>query len=193
VRLCVALRPLGPKAVAAVAFHPVSTAGQAGIEELESQTGQLLSFQPVGKQIFDAQVAYTLLDRYGPGSAQPLGASLETMRGEIRACLPQDVEPPAVFLLHAPVFYGAMVAACVFLDPRADVQAISGLCSQSGFTLTEADNAPTNVSCAGETSLQLAPPTRDLSNPAAWWFWAAADNIRLPATNAVKLAEKLLE
>ena len=193
VRLSHALRSLEPTAVNAVAFQPVSTAGRAGIEELEAQTGQLLSFQPVGKQIFDAQIAYTLLDRYGPRSAHSLGSSLETLRGEIRACWPQAAPFPAVLSLHAPVFYGAMVAACAFLNASTDGQAIARLCADSGFTLTAGDNPPTNVSCAGEVSLQLAPPTRDLSNPAAWWFWAAADNVRLPAMNAVKLAEKLLE
>ena len=192
-RLTVALGSLRPVAVNAVAFQPVSAAGRPGIEELESQTGQLLSFQPVGKQIFDAQIAYTVLDRYGLASSQSLGASLDTIRNEIRACLPEDAQSPAVILLHAPVFYGATVAACAFLDARANAADIAGLCCRSGFTLTAAGSPPSNLSCAGEISLQLAPPARDLSNPAAWWFWAAADNLRLPAMNAVKLAEKLLE
>ena len=52
--------------------------------------------------------------------------------------------------------------------------------------------APSNVSSAGETSLQLAAPHQDTSTPAAWWFWAAADNLRLPAANALKLAEQFL-
>src|SRR5215475_4156548 len=39
-RLASALRPLGLAQLAAVAFEPVSAAGKAGIEELESQTGQ---------------------------------------------------------------------------------------------------------------------------------------------------------
>ena len=32
---------------------------------------------------------------------------------------------------------------------------------------------------------------RMLAQPGSWWFWGAADNIRLPAANAVKLAEML--
>jgi len=193
VRLTVALRSLRPTAVSAVAFQPVSAAGKPGIEELESQTGQLLSFQPIGKQIFDAQIAYTVLDRYGLASSQPLAVSLNGMRNEIRACLPEGTQSPAVLLLHAPVFYGATVAVCAFLEAHSEAADIARLCGQSGFTLTDAGSPPSNLSCAGEISLQLSPPARDLSNPAAWWFWAAADNLRLPAMNAVKLAEKLLE
>jgi aspartate-semialdehyde dehydrogenase len=191
-RLSVALRSHRPTAVNAVAFQPVSATGKPGIEELESQTGQLLSFQPVGKQIFDAQVAYTILDRYGTSSSQSLGTSLDIIRKEIRACLPEDVQVPAVLLLHAPVFYGATVAACAFLGAPASPADIAGLCCRAGFTVTDVENPPSNLSCAGDISLQLAPPIHDLSNPAAWWFWAAADNLRLPAMNAVKLAEKLL-
>ena len=44
---------------------------------------------------------------------------------------------------------------------------------------------------AGETSIQLAKPETDPNAPGTWWFWGAADNIRLPAANAVKLAEML--
>jgi hypothetical protein len=54
------------------------------------------------------------------------------------------------------------------------------------------DSGPNNVSAAGEKMIQLAMPEADPSQAGSWWFWGAADNIRLPAANAVKLAEKLL-
>ena len=192
-RLTLALSSLKPSAVSAVAFQPVSAAGKLGIEELESQTGQLLSFQSIGKQIFDAQVAYTMLDRFGASSGQSLSAALAAIRREVKALIPAGATPPAVQLLHAPVFYGSTVSASAFLGPDLDAAAISKLCVDAGFTLTSDDAAPSNVSPAGEISLQLAPPSPDLSVPGAVWFWAAADNLRLPAANAVKLAEKLLD
>jgi len=34
-------------------------------------------------------------------------------------------------------------------------------------------------------------PEADAVRAGAWWFWGAADNLRLPAWNAVKLAEKI--
>ncbi len=42
-------------------FPPVSERDQPGIEELESQTTNLLSFRPIEQAIFDAQVAFNLL------------------------------------------------------------------------------------------------------------------------------------
>lgn len=191
-RLAIALTSLKPSAISAVAFQPVSAAGKPGIEELESQTGQLLSFQSIGKQVFDAQVAYSMLDRFGPSSKHSLAASLAAIRREVRALLPLGTKSPAVQLLHAPVFYGATVAASAFFDATATASNFAKLCAEAGFLLTDESAAPSNVSSAGEISLQLAPPTADPSTPGAFWFWAAADNLRLPASNAVKLAESLL-
>jgi aspartate-semialdehyde dehydrogenase len=193
-RLTIALRSLNQGALTAVAFQPVSSSGgKAGIEELEAQTGQLLSFQSLGRQVFDAQVAFTMLDRFGAASSQQLQASLEILRREVRSCLPSAMQPPALQLLHAPVYYGTTVTACAFLNPAADATAIANACASVGFSITADDSAPSNVSSAGETSLQLAVPQSDPFQSGAWWFWAAADNLRVPAANAVKLAEKLLE
>src|SRR5215470_6047609 len=84
--LSLALQPLGLKSVVFLCFQPVSEAGRAGIEELESQTSQLLSFQSIGKPVFDAQVAFALLDGFGPASSQNLMSARERVRGEIEAC-----------------------------------------------------------------------------------------------------------
>ena len=49
-------------------FPPVSERDQPGIEELESQTTNLLSFRPIEQTVFDAQVAFNLLSGYGEES-----------------------------------------------------------------------------------------------------------------------------
>ena len=193
-RLTMALRTFKLGALTAVAFQPVSSsAGKSGVQELESQTGQLLSFQPLGKEVFDAQVAFTMLDRFGAASHHNVQSWLDILRREVRSCLSDDIRTPALQLLHAPVYYGTTVASCALVSAAADAAALAKSCASVGFSLTPEDAAPDNVSSAGETALQLAPPRPDPSSPGTWWFWAAADNLRLPAANAVKLAEKLLE
>jgi aspartate-semialdehyde dehydrogenase len=193
-RLTIALRQWNHGSLTAVAFQPVSSsAGKPGIQELEAQTGQLLSFQSLGKEVFDAQVAFTMLDRFGSASRHNLQSSLEILRREVRACLPTDMTAPALQLLHSPVYYGTTVTACARLAASADAAGLTESCESLGFSITTEDAAPDNVSSAGETLLQLVPPLPDPSTPGTWWFWAAADNLRLPAANAVKLAEKLLE
>ncbi len=52
--------------------------------------------------------------------------------------------------------------------------------------------APTNISVAGESDIQLARIEADPSVAAGVWIWGVADNLRLAATNAVRIAEGLL-
>jgi aspartate-semialdehyde dehydrogenase len=193
-RLAFALRPFALSELTAVTFQSASSsAGKSGVQELESQTGQLLSFQPLGKEVFDAQVAFAMLDRFGAASRHKLQTSLDILRREVHSCLPDDIRTPALQLLHAPVYYGTTVTACAQIKASADAAALAKSCASAGFSITAEDAAPDNISSAGETSLQLAPPRPDPSSPGKWWFWAAADNLRLPAANALKLAERLLE
>jgi aspartate-semialdehyde dehydrogenase len=189
------LRPVGLRRLSITFLRPVSEAGRAGIEELESQTGQLLSFQSVGKPVFDTQVAFNLLERYGPRSRQNLAAVRKALREEIHACVSkQRAVLPALEVLHAPTFYGMMFSACAELDPGvADTESVSNACREAGFSVArDEDGTPSNVSAAGENTIQLGVPQADTTVHGTWWFWGAADNLRLPAWNAVKLAEKLL-
>jgi aspartate-semialdehyde dehydrogenase len=193
-RLAIALRAFALSELTAVTFQSASSsAGKSGVQELESQTGQLLSFQPLGKEVFDAQVAFAMLDRFGAASRHNLQTSLDILRREVHSCLPDDIQTPALQLLHAPVYYGTTVTACAQIKASADAAALAKSCASAGFSITAEDAAADNISSAGETSLQLAPPRPDPSSPGKWWFWAAADNLRLPAANALKLAERLLE
>jgi aspartate-semialdehyde dehydrogenase len=189
------LRPVGLRRLSVTFFRPVSEAGSAGIEELESQTGQLLSFQSVGKPVFDTQVAFNLLERYGSRSRQNLARVRKALREEINECVANhSAVLPALQVLHAPTFYGMMFSACAELDAgAADSESVSNACREAGFSVTkDEDCTPSNVSAAGENTIQLGVPQSDPAVSGTWWFWGAADNVRLPAWNAVKLAEKLL-
>ncbi len=190
--LTLALSKCGARRLTFEWFQPVSEAGRAGIEELESQTGQLLSFQSVGQPVFDAQIAFNMLDRYGSASRQKLEAVRERVRSETKACAVTSMVMPSIQVIHAPVFYGTTFSACVELEQGADAEKIAKTCDDAGFALTPpGETGPNNVSAAGEKVVQLAAPQADSAHPGTWWFWGAADNIRLPAANAVKLAEML--
>jgi aspartate-semialdehyde dehydrogenase len=189
--LSLGLNAIGLRSLVYIAFQPVSEAGRIGVEELESQTSQLLSFQSVGKPVFDTQVGFAMLDRFGPGSSQQLRSARERVRAEASLCLAGKAPAPAIQVLHVPVFYGTTFTAYSELNPTADAQAISDLCKQAGFSVSDEGEGPSNVSATGEGVIQLARPEPDGTQKGAWWFWGAADNIRLPAANAVKLAELL--
>jgi aspartate-semialdehyde dehydrogenase len=190
--LALGLFKIGVSRLVMICFQPVSEAGRPGIEELESQTGQLLSFQGMGQPVFDTQVAFNLLDRFGPASKQKLHEVRERLREETKACVGNKSVMPAVQVIHTPVFYGTTFAACVELVPEAKLDQIVKACEDAGFVVPSNEEAgPSNVSVAGEKVAHLAKPEEDPARRGAWWFWGAADNIRMPAANAVKLAEML--
>jgi aspartate-semialdehyde dehydrogenase len=194
--LALALQPAGLKRLVAVLFHPVSEAGREGIEELETQTSQLLSFQSVGHRVFGTQAAFNLLPRYGEESRQDLHRSLLQLRAEISAAVgePAEDEKIAVNLIHAPVFYGMTFSACADLEAKTDAGTLTEWCKKAGFGFVAgAEAAPSNVSVAGETGVLLREPEADASREGTWWFWGAADNLRLPAWSGYKLAEWLEE
>ena len=194
ISLSFGLRAMGLKKLSITFLRPVSEAGRAGIEELESQAGQLLSFQNIGRQVFDAQVAFNLLESYGPASRHNLAAVRKGLREEVSECVSnQGAVMPSIQVLHAPTFYGMAFSACAELDPGvAGTESVSKACRAAGFSLmAEAAESPSNLSVAGEAAIQLGIPQTDPNNHGTWWFWGAMDNIRLPAANAVKLAEML--
>src|SRR5438552_2698810 len=140
------LKPVGLKKLNITFFRPVSEAGRAGIEELESQTGQLLSFQSVGQPVFDAQVAFNMLDAYGAVSTHKLDAVCERVRAEVKVGLGKSAVVPSVQVIHAPVFYGTMFSACAEVDPGADAEKIARVFADAGFALTARGEAgPSNV------------------------------------------------
>jgi len=190
--LALALGKSGLQKLSVTCFQPASEAGRAGIEELETQTGQLLSFQGVGQPVFDTQVAFNMLDRFGPASLRKLNAVRDRVRAETRVCIDAKISTPAIQVLHAPVFYGTAFSACAELGSGATVEKILQACRDAGFATTaDGEAGPSNVNAAGEKAIQLAVPEPDPGSAETWWFWGAADNIRLPAANAVKLAEMI--
>jgi len=192
-RLLSALARQKVSRLALIFFRPVSEAGRPGIEELESQTTHLLSFQPAGQPVFDTQVAFNLLDRYGPASRENLQAVTARVRREAAAAsaATQNSVRPAIQILHAPVFYGYTFAANADLQSQTANEALTESLRQAGFTLDTDPSSPLgNLNASGDSAIHLALPESDPALPNTWWFWGAADNIRVPAAVAVKLAEK---
>jgi aspartate-semialdehyde dehydrogenase len=189
--LALAFKSAAPQSLSVLVLQSVSEAGRAGVEELESQTSQLLSMQTTGKPIFDTQVAFNTLERFGPSSAQRISSWRERIQSETRAALTNAAGVPAIQVVHVPAFYGTTFSACAVLEPAVDADRISQLCKDAGFIVTSGDQGPSNLSVAGENLMQIAPPVPDPASPGTWWFWGAADNMRLPAAHAVKLADLL--
>ena len=187
-----ALQPFTPARIALTLFAPVSERDQAGIEELESQTASLLSFREISKTVFDAQVAFNMLSAYGDESKPRLADLRKEVARETVSFLGGHVTPPAIHLLHTPVFYGYAFSAYAEFGSPVPLQNIAAALSRVGVKIESPDDPPpSNVSVAGKAEIHVAPIDIDPNAPNGIWLWGAADNLRLPATNAVRIAEEL--
>jgi aspartate-semialdehyde dehydrogenase len=194
--LAAGLAKFKPQRTMALLFPPVSERDQAGIEELESQTASLLSFREIGRQVFDAQVAFNLLAHYGAGSKPRLPEIRATIARDMAAYIAGRIPLPAIQLLQAPVFYGYAFAAYADLgvDASADLpKAIEASFAGLGGKIAAVDDpSPDNVSVAGESDIQFGHVSTDPNIPGGVWIWGVADHLRLAATNAVRIAEELI-
>jgi aspartate-semialdehyde dehydrogenase len=188
-----ALSEFSPAQLAILLFPPVSERDQAGVDELESQTTNLLSFRPIERPVFDAQVAFNLLAGYGAESKVKLEEMRRGIARDVAEYIAGRVATPAIQLVQAPVFYGYAFAAYAEFGAAVAVEQLSGAFANLGVKVAGArDAAPSNVSVAGESEIQLAQIEADPNVAGGVWIWGVADNLRLAATNAVRIAEELV-
>jgi aspartate-semialdehyde dehydrogenase len=191
--LAAGLGKLSPQRIMILFFPPVSERDKAGVEELERQAANLLSFREISKHVFDEQVAFNLLTGYGEASKPRLEDVRKAVAREVAEYLAGRAPLPAIQLVQAPVFYGYAFAAYAEFGSPVPVERLQAAFAGLGVRFSAAgDPAPTNVSVAGENEIQLARIEPDPNIVAGVWLWGVADNLRVAAMNAVRIAEELL-
>jgi aspartate-semialdehyde dehydrogenase len=172
----------------ATVFEPASEHGQKGIGELHEQTVNLLSFQELPKNVFDTQLAFNLVTRYGPRSKPPLDATSQRILKHYRQIAPGLAEP-SLLLVQAPVFHGHAFAVYLEVkDPVALGDFSQALAGEHVVVTSSPEETPTNVSAAGQADI-LVSVARDGNHENGVWLWATSDNLRIAALTAVECAE----
>ncbi len=172
-------------------FEPASEYGTAGIDELQQQTVNLLSFQPVPKKVFDAQLAYSMLAQLGSEAPVPLSDSEDRIERHLASLLERmdGVPMPSLRLIQAPVFHGFSFSFWVEFDDAPGASDIEDAMSTDSFDVRAGDlEPPNNVGVAGQSGIAVGAITPDRNNGSAFWIWAAADNLRLAAESAAMIA-----
>jgi len=181
------------RSAVATVFEPVSEQGQKGMDELHQQTVNLLSFQSLPKDMFDEQVAFNMLARYGAKSQLSFDSLDARIRRQYRKIAGPDAIQPALMVLQPPVFHGQTLAIFLETEQAVDHEKLSQALSGDHVTMagTEDDSQPTNVNTAGQGNI-LVSLKSDASQPNGVWLWVAADNLRVAATTAVECAESMI-
>jgi aspartate-semialdehyde dehydrogenase len=179
-------------------FAPASEQGTKGIQELQDQTLGMLSFKSIPKVVFDEQLSFNMLARYGQEAAVSLGATELRIERHLATllALPGEGEGapmPSLRVVQAPVFHGYSFSAWIEFEESPGVDAIeSGLASEWIDVRGVDTEPPTNVGQAGMDGIAVGAIEEDRNEPNACWFWLVSDNLRLSAENAVALAREFL-
>ncbi len=177
---------------AATIFEPASEHGRRGMDELHEQTVNLLSFQQLPKTVFDAQVAFNLLDRYGEKSLPSLASVEDRIRRHFQSIVQGKLAMPALLLLQAPIFHGHAFSLYLELDnPVQIAELIAALSGEHVDVLQGVEESPSNVNAAGQEQIQVFVRS-DPQNPNGFWLWIASDNLRIAALSAVECAENMI-
>jgi aspartate-semialdehyde dehydrogenase len=179
------------KNAVATVFEPASEHGQKGMDELHEQTVNLLSFQQLPKNIFDTQVAFNMVSRYGEHANPPLASVEQRILKHYQRISGSGAPLPSLLVLQAPIFHGYAFAIHMQMDQIVDVEQFSQALSGEHVNIAQpVEDAPSNVSVAGQGNILLSVKP-DPNDPNGVWLWAAADNLRVAATTAVECAETM--
>jgi aspartate-semialdehyde dehydrogenase len=190
--LLLRLQKAGPvKRAVATVFEPVSEHGQNGMDELHEQTVNLLSFQQLPRNVFDTQVAFNMVTRYGEQSVPALAAVEHRVLKHYQRIAGKDAPLPSLLLVQAPIFHGHAFAIHVETSQPVDIGSVSQVLAGERVNITHAaEDAPSNVNAAGQGDV-LVSIVPDANNANAFWLWAASDNLRIAAATAVECAETM--
>jgi aspartate-semialdehyde dehydrogenase len=201
--MLVALKPLhdvaGIERINVCTYQAVSGTGKEAIEELASQTAELLNGRPVKPSVYPRQIAFNVLPHIDV--FQDNGYTKEEMKmvWETRKIMEApdiQVNPTAV---RVPVFYGHSEA--VHIETREKLtaaQATSLLKKAPGVVVLdkrEDGGYPTAVTeGAGHDPVYVGRIREDISHPRGLDLWVVADNVRKGAAlNSIQIAEILVK
>ena len=179
---------------AATVLEPASEFGRAAMDELHQQTVSLLSFQGLPRAIYDAQIAYNLLSGLGESARISLGAAEARIRRHYAALGGGRWPALALQVIHAPVFHGHTFSIAVELERAVEISALEEALGGEHMDLVLEDtDSPSNLAATGQNDVlvRLRPElggSRNTNETSRLWLWAASDNLRLHAQNAVACA-----
>ena len=203
IQMVVALKPLydaaGIERINVATYQAVSGTGQAAIEELRQQTGDVLAGREGRCEVYPRPIAFNVLPHID--SFQENGYTREEMKmvWETRKILEDEsigVNPTTV---RVPVYYGHSEAVHLETREPLSAQDARALLEEAPgvIVIDEAADGgyPTAVAeAAGRDEVFVGRIRQDLSHPRGLNLWIVSDNLRKgAATNSIQIAEQWLE
>ena len=203
IQMVVALKPIhdaaGIERINVCTYQAVSGTGKEAIEELATQTAQLLNGKPIEPAVYPKQIAFNVLPQIDV--FQDNGYTKEEMKmvWETKKIMEDDailVNPTTV---RVPVFYGHSEAVHIETREKLSVEAARELLRRApGVELLDEHKPggyPTAVTeAAGRDPVWVGRLREDISHPRGLDLWVVSDNVRKGAAlNSVQIAEILIK
>jgi aspartate-semialdehyde dehydrogenase len=167
-------------------LEPASERGNAGVDELQEQTVNLLNFQQLQNKVFSGQLAFNILP-------EPEAAARTESRivDQLDLVLGKTVPKPAITALQAPVFHSHVLSISVDLlaTPAVD-ELVRHLQRRPDFAVDQSATALSPVATAGSDKIHIGRVRN--TGAGRYAILAVADNIRIAASNAVQTAEHIM-
>jgi aspartate-semialdehyde dehydrogenase len=182
------------KSVAATVMEPASEYGRAAMDELHQQTVNLLSFQTLPREQYDAQISFNLLPALGEAAKVKLAATEERIRNHYAVLAGGMLPALALQIVQAPVFHGYVASLLVELASPASVDQVEAvLIGEHLDVVSRESDPPSNLSAAGQEDImvRVSKDSGEGELGTRFWLWLAADNLKLAALNAIACASEL--
>ena len=202
IQMLVALKPIhdavGIERINVCTYQAVSGSGKPAMEELASQTANLLNAKPVKADVYPKQIAFNALPQIDVFLENGYTKEEMKMVWETKKIMGDEsieVNPTAV---RIPVFFGHSEACHIETREKISAEQVTQLLEETdGIVVIDSHQDggyPTAVTDAAGTDVVYVGRIReDISHPRGINLWVVADNVRKgAATNSVQIAECLI-
>jgi aspartate-semialdehyde dehydrogenase len=199
--MVVALKPLhdaaGIKRVVVSTYQAASGAGVAGLNELETQTRQVLAGESIIPQVFQYQLCFNLIPHIDVFEDNGYTKEELKMVNETRKIMHEPVLPISATAVRVPVFRSHSESINIETERKLTaIEARQILAGSPGIIVIdepEQNKYPMPVFAAHTDEVYVGRIREDLSIEKGLNLWVVADQIRKgAATNAIQIAEILV-
>lgn len=184
--------------IIAASYQAVSGTGAKAIEELKQQVEQIVSGQPISKEVYPHQIAFNVLPHVD--SFLETGYTKEEMKmeNEGRKIMHHPSFRASVTCVRVPVYRAHSIAVTAQFEKPVTVDAARDVLNKApGLDVVDEPakaEYPTPLCAAEKDNCQIGRIRMDCALDNALCFWVSGDQLlKGAALNAVQIAEELLK
>src|SRR2546429_4284086 len=175
------------QSAAVTVLEPASERGNAGLDELQEQTVNLLNFQKVENKIFQGQLAFNILPE-----TEAAARTEWRIAEQLTEILGKTFPRPIISVVQAPVFHSHAFSIFVRLLAAPSPEELSAqLRRNTHFSTSSFSGGPSPVGVVGTETIHIGR-VQFLPSSDTYGLWVVADNLRIAASNAIQTAEQIM-